>query len=176
MPSSILLGPKQTEYIPFGKSSNKCNASTESKLETRMSEQEDPFTGRWRFNPQRSTLSTPSPQSWVQQIIATRDEVHVHETIIRLDGSQTIVEVMASFDGGEYPVIGSPAADTIAYRRVSGNSISGTGKKNDVITLMESVTEATEKNTLPLRYSIHSSAHEAATGLADFARETGTHA
>jgi hypothetical protein len=49
-----------------------------------MSEQEDPFTGTWRFNPHRSTLSTLSPQSWVQQIIATRGEVHVHETIIRL--------------------------------------------------------------------------------------------
>ena len=54
--------------------------------------------------------------------IATRDEVHVHETIIRLDGSQTIVEVMATFGGGEYPVIGSPAADTIACRCVSSNS------------------------------------------------------
>ena len=41
----------------------------------------------------------------------------MHETIIRLDGSQTIVEVMATFGGGEYPVIGSPAADTIAVRQ-----------------------------------------------------------
>ena len=59
--------------------------------------------------------------------IATRDEVHVHETIIRLDGSQTIVEVMATFGGGEYPVIGSPAADTIAYRRVSGTHVAASG-------------------------------------------------
>jgi len=139
-----------------------------------MSVQEDPFTGTWRFNPQRSTLSTPSPQSWVQQIIATRDEVHVHETIIRLDGSQTIVEVMASFGGGEYPVIGSPAADTIAYRRVSGNSISGTGRKNGVITLMETVTVAPESNTLTLSYSIHSGAHVAASGIAVFEKDAET--
>jgi len=135
-----------------------------------MSEQEDPFTGAWRFNPQRSTLSTPPPQSWVQQIIATPDEVHVQETIVRSDGSQTVVEVMANFDGADYPVTGSPAADTIAYRRVSSNSISGTGRKNGVITLMETVTVAPESNTLTLSYSIHSGAHVTASGIAVFER------
>jgi hypothetical protein len=133
-----------------------------------MPEQDDPFTGTWRFSAERSTLSTPPPQSWVQQIIVTADEVHVHETIIRMDGSQTVVEVMASFDGSDYPVTGSPAADTIVYRRVSGNSISGTGKKNGAITLMETVTVAPESHTLTLSYSIHSEAHVVASGIAVF--------
>jgi hypothetical protein len=135
-----------------------------------MSEQDDPFTGTWRFNPERSTLSTPSPQSWVQEIIATPDEVHVQETIVR-DGPQTVVEVMASFDAADYPVTGSPAADTIAYRRAGSHSISGTGKKDGVITLMETVTVSPERNTLTLSYSIHSGGHVAAHGIAVFEKD-----
>jgi len=98
-----------------------------------MFEQDDPFTGTWRFNPERSTLSTPPPQSWVQQIIATSDEVHVQETIAGLDGSQTLVEVMARFDGSDYPVTGSPAADTIAYRRVNSTRRSGALRKTPLV-------------------------------------------
>jgi hypothetical protein len=133
-----------------------------------MSEQDDPFTGTWRFNPQRSTLSTTPPQSWVQEIIATPDEVHVLETIVRLDDPQTVEEVMARFDGADYPVTGSPAADTMAYRRTSSHSISGTGKKDGVITLMETVTVAPERNTLTLSYSVHSAGHVVSSGIAVF--------
>jgi hypothetical protein len=160
------------QYV-FGRNSNESNVASKSKLEARMPEPDDPFTGTWRFNPERSTLSTPPPQSWVQQIIATSDEVHVHEIIIRPDGSQTIVEVMASFDGSAYPVTGSPAADSIVYRRVSSNSISGTGKKNGAVTLMETVTVTPESRTLTLSYSIHSGAHVVAHGIAVFEKDAG---
>ena len=94
----------------------------------------------------------------------------MQETIVRSDGSQTVVEVMANFDSADYPVTGSPAA-AVAYRRVSSNSISGTGKKDGVITLMETVTVAPENNTLTLSYSIHSGAHVAASGIAVFERD-----
>jgi hypothetical protein len=139
-----------------------------------MSEQDDPFTGTWRFNLERSTLSTPPPQSWVHQIIATSDEVHVQETIVRSDGSQTVVEVMARFDGSDYPVTGSPSADTLAYRRVSSNSISGTGKKNGDITLMEMAIVAPGNNTLTLSYSIHTGTHVVASGIAIFEKDAAT--
>jgi hypothetical protein len=136
-----------------------------------MYRQDDPFTGTWRFNAQLSRLSTPLPQSWVQQIIATRDEVRVQETIIRPDGSQTLVEVLARFDGKDYPVTGSPAADTIAYERASDNSISGTGKKNGVVSLTETVTVAPERHSLTLSYSIHNGGLEVARGIAVFEKD-----
>ena len=162
-----------TEYIPLGNSGNKSGVAAKCKLGIAMSEQDDPFTGTWRFNPERSTLSTPPPQSWVQQIIATSDEVHVQEIIVRSDASETVVEVMARFDGSDYPVTGSPAADTIAYRRADSNRISGTGKKNGDITLMETVTVTHESNTLNLSYSIHGDGHVVASGIAVFEKEVG---
>jgi len=115
-----------------------------------MPEQDDPFTGTWRFNPQLSKLTTQPPQSWVQRIISSPDEVEVHEDIVRPDGSQTVVTVLARFDGREYPVSGSPAADTIAYTRPNRNSISGTGKKNGVVALTEIATVAPARRTLTL--------------------------
>jgi len=95
----------------------------------------------------------------------------VQETIVRPDGSQTVVEVMASLDGNDYPVTGSPAADTIAYRRADSNSISGTGKKEGVVSLMETVTVSPENNTLTLSYSVHSDAHVVASGIAVFEKD-----
>jgi hypothetical protein len=136
-----------------------------------MPEQGDPFTGTWRFNAQLSKLSTPSPRSWVQEIIASPDEVEVHENIVRPDGSQTVVTVLARFDGREYPASGSHAADTIAYTRVDRNSILGTGRKNGVITLTETVTVSPASQNLTLRYSILGGAEEVANGVAVFEKD-----
>jgi len=64
-----------------------------------MLDEDDPYTGSWRFNAQRSKLSTPAPQSWVQEIRVSGDEVEVRENIVRLDGSETVRSVRARFDG-----------------------------------------------------------------------------
>ena len=98
----------------------------------------------------------------------------MQETIVRLDGTQTVVEVMARFDGSDYPVTGSPTADTIAYRRVNSTRISGTGKQNGIIALMETVAVTPENHTLTVSYSIHSEAHVVASGIAVFEKDAAT--
>jgi hypothetical protein len=130
--------------------------------------QSDPFTGLWIFSTERSNLSTPAPRGWMQQINATSAEVKVREEIIRSDGSQTVVTVQARFDGKDYPVSGSPAADTIAYTRVDANHIAGTGKKNGSVPLKETVTADPEDGTLTLTYSLYGGAREIASGVAVF--------
>lgn len=78
---------------------------------------------------------------------------------------------MASFDGNDYPVAGSTAADVIAYRRVNSHRISGTGRKEGVVTLMETVTVAPDNSTLTLSYSVHSGDHVVASGIAVFEKD-----
>jgi len=134
-----------------------------------MFERDDPFTGTWRFDAQRSKLTTPFPRSWVQHIIATSDEVQVHENIVRPDGSETVVEVRARFDSRDYPVSGSPAVDATAYTRVNSRSISGIGRKGGAIALTETAT--VENNILTLTYSIHSGDRVVATGVAVFEKK-----
>lgn len=134
-------------------------------------EQDDPFTGRWRFNARLSTLSTPCPQSWVQEVVASLEEVCVREKIVRSDGTETALSVQAGFDGTDYPVEGSPAVDTIAYARTDRHTILGTGKRHGAVSLTETVTADPEHRTLTLRYFLHDGAQVVASGIALFDKE-----
>ena len=132
-----------------------------------MIEEDDPFTGTWTFNPQRSKLSTPLPQRWVQIIFARPDEIVVREHIIRSDGTRTEVRVSAKFDGTDYPISGLPIAEFMAYTRVNSHTISGTGRKNGVVALSETVTVAPDGKTLTLIYSVPGTS-QIARGIAVF--------
>jgi hypothetical protein len=132
----------------------------------------DPFTGSWRFNPQLSKLSTQSPRSWIQEILVNADEVRVRETMVNADGSETVVSLRAKFDGKDHPVQGSPAADTIACTRVDRNTIRGTGKKNGIVSLTETVMVAPQNRNLTLIYSLHAGRTVVASGIAVFEKDS----
>lgn len=122
-----------------------------------MPEQIDAFSGTWRFDPLRSKLSTPAPQHWIQQITVKSNGISVREEIARAGGPPMVVSVQARFDGKDYPVSGSPAADSIAYTRLSEREIAGTGKKDGAVTLKETIF-LNDDATMSLTYSILSGA------------------
>jgi hypothetical protein len=126
----------------------------------------DPFTGTWIFNSKRSKLSTPPPQSWVQEISATDVELQVLEKITSQDGSRSSVAIRAHFDGGDYAVVGSVLVDTFAYER-DGTKIIGTGKKRGAVSIRETVV-ASEGPVITLTYSIFAGVKEVASGIAIF--------
>ena len=105
----------------------------------RMENEDDPFSGSWRFNRERSQLNTPGPKQWFQEIRLIDGEVVVRERVVRSDGIEMVVSVRARFDERDYAVEGSPIADTIAYKRVDMNTISGVGKKNGFISIVETL-------------------------------------
>jgi hypothetical protein len=148
--------------------------SSALKSKITMRNPADPFTGTWNFNARRSELSTPLPRKWVQAIVATRDELVVRESIIRSDGSKAEVSVAARFDGSDYPVYGFPIADFMAYTRLDHSSISGTGRKNGVVVLNETVSVAPDGRVLTLVYSVQIGAAPVARGLAVFDKETAS--
>jgi len=82
-------------------------------------------TGTWRFNAARSSLSTPAPQSWVQEIVAGRAGLSVREIITRADGAETDLRVQAALDGSDCPVEASAAIGTMAYTRPAPDTILG---------------------------------------------------
>jgi hypothetical protein len=129
---------------------------------------DDPFTGTWIFNSQRSKLSTPPPQSWVQEINASGYELHVKEKITSQDGSRSVVVIQAYFDGGDYAVVGSGLVDTFAYER-DGATITGIGKKHGAVSIREIVVTS-EGPVITLTYSIFAGAKEVASGIAIFER------
>lgn len=132
---------------------------------------EEAFTGTWRFNAQHSKLDTPLPLVWVQEIGVTRDEIVVRENIVRSNGVRSEVMVWARFDGSDYPVSSWPIADSIAYTRVDSHSIAGTGKKNGVVALTETITVTPDGRRLTVVYSIQTGASPVARGVAVFDKE-----
>jgi hypothetical protein len=113
----------------------------------------EPFHGRWRFNPELSTMCTPAPHSWIQEISAGHDHVAVREEIVRTDGSEIVHRVRARFDGTDYPVEGSHTVDTIAYTRTDRHSICGIGKKDGRVSVTETILADPEAGTLTLIYN-----------------------
>jgi len=119
-----------------------------------MIHQNDPFTGTWNFSPKRSKLDTPLPRTWVQEIVATPDEIVVREDIVRSNGISSNVRIWARFDGTDYPVSGMPLVESMAYRRLDSHRISGIGKKNGIVALTETVTVGADGNVLTLIYTV----------------------
>jgi|SRR5579872_2991085 len=129
-----------------------------------------PFTGAWTFHSEWSKLTTLPPRSWIMRIEATSDAVNEREEIVSSDGVRTVVTIQARFDGKDYPVTGSPLADTIAYTRVDAHHILGIAKKDGYISIRESVATSLEGHILTLTYSIYVNVQEVATGIAVFER------
>jgi hypothetical protein len=136
-----------------------------------MADLQEPFSGKWRFNPGLSQLSTPLPRTWMQSIVATREEIVVRENIVRSDGSQTEVRCWARFDGTDYPISGLPIADFMAYKRVDSHNLSGMGKRNGVVVLTETLSIDPAGKVLTLIYSFQSGASQVARGMAVFDKE-----
>lgn len=130
----------------------------------------DPFTGTWAFDGERSNLSTPSPQSWIQELKVSDAEVSVRERIVATDGSRLSVSVHARCDGAQYPVIGSPVADAISYTRADPHTLVGTGTKDESVSLGETVLVSPDGGTLTLTYALYRGTREVASGTAVFQR------
>jgi hypothetical protein len=126
----------------------------------------DPFTGTWKYDPEKSQLSRPL-RSWTQQIEITSDRVSVREEIVGTDGSTTVVSVEARFDGVDYPVSGSPLSDVISYAR-TGSQISGIAKKNCAISLRETLTVSADGRTLTQAFAIFAQGKQLTSATAIF--------
>ena len=131
--------------------------------------EKDPFVGVWRLNPATSQL-TASPRAWVQTISVDGGWIDVHEEIVRADGSSSKVAVRARFDGRDYPVTGTALVDSMAYSR-EGNTIVGTGKKNGVVSLRESMTADDVQMIADLSIYLHE--QEVVKGIANFHKVAG---
>ena len=126
------------------------------------------FEGIWLFSPERSTMSTPTPVSWVQRIKFSADFIQLHEILHGVNGTEYTIELQARFDGADYPVNGSATVDSIAYTPVDQFAVRGTGKKNGEICLTEVVTVDPQMKTLTQNYQYLIAGQTVAYGVAVF--------
>jgi hypothetical protein len=127
------------------------------------------MTGVWNFVPQKSRIRGPVPIRWVQIIGVREDRLSLSEEIIRADGTGLSYSINANVDGRDFPVIGSPTIDSMAYTRPGPFTIQGTGKKAGVVVLNETIDF--KGDTLTITYSYRHPSGDFMTNVAVFSRE-----
>ena len=92
---------------------------------------QSPFSGTWKLNPTKSTISAPSPHAEIIQVKADENSIEVsREVLDPRSGKTTNGSYKAAFDGNDYPVIGNPREDSIAFQRIDANTLKATAKKS----------------------------------------------
>jgi hypothetical protein len=88
--------------------------------------------GTWKLNPAKSKYSPgPGPKSLVVKFEASgKDGVKLTSDGVSADGKKSSGSYTAKYDGKDYPLTGSPVADTVSLRRIDANTMERTDKKN----------------------------------------------
>ena len=95
----------------------------------------DPIVGTWKLTAAKSTYNPgPAPKSLTAKIEAAGEGEKVTADGVRGDDSIIRVEYTAQFDGKDYPISGSPTADTVSLKRLDANTIERTDKKGGKVT------------------------------------------
>ena len=91
---------------------------------------QSPFSGTWKLNPTKSTISAPSPRSETIHAEADDNGIELNgEAVDPATGKPTKSGYKAKFDGRDYPVAGDPRVDSIALQRIDANTLRATTKK-----------------------------------------------
>ena len=90
----------------------------------------DPLVGTWKLNVAKSTYSPgPAPKSIIAKIEAAGEGEKLTADGVRGDDTPIRVEYTAQYDGKDYPISGSPMADTVSLKRLDANTTERTDKK-----------------------------------------------
>ncbi len=94
----------------------------------------NPNMGTWKLNEAKSRIPAMAPKNHTVVYEAAGDDIKV--TVDGTDGEGKALhdEWTGKFDGKDYPVTGDPNADTRSYKKLNGNTLELTNKKNGKVT------------------------------------------
>ena len=118
------------------------------------SDAEDPFTGLWKLNFQKSKIPPPVPRSETLRIAADTKTISITLERITDKGEPVKVTVNGGFDAKYYGVLASPFVYTVWFRRLDSHPIIAKALKSG--TEIETGTAVVSKNgkTLTVKFSI----------------------
>ena len=91
----------------------------------------DLAVGTWKLNISKSKFSPgPPPQSATVTYEETANGIKRTGEAVNSEGNKISFEYTAQHDGKDYPVSGSPNADTISLKRVNDRTVESTLKKD----------------------------------------------
>jgi hypothetical protein len=115
---------------------------------------QNPFSGTWKRNPAKATISAPSPRS--ETIHAEADDKSIELTSEAVDprtGELTKSGYKAKFDGKDYPVTGAPRVDSIALQRIDASTLKATTKKAGKVISEYTAIVSTDGRTIKVNYT-----------------------
>ena len=90
----------------------------------------DPIAGTWELNLAKSTYNSGrAPKNETRTFEMVGDSLKYTARGLDADGKPILRQVVAKYDGKDYPATGHATADTIAYRRVDAYTSQATLKK-----------------------------------------------
>jgi hypothetical protein len=132
---------------------------------------EDPFSGTWVLNLAKSKIPPPIQKSQTASVAVDGLDIDISMDIINNSGERLNISTKAKFDGRDYPVTGTPYADTVAYERVDRNTIKGIAKKDGKIVQRETLVVSADGKSLTGTYYIADATGEHITATAVFEKK-----
>lgn len=109
------------------------------------------FTGTWKLNLAASDIP-PVTKSQVLTIATDGVNVTMREELINDKDERLVIAVQGKFDGNDYPVTGTPFADTVSYRLLDAHTIEGIAKKNGRICVKEKAVLSAAQDMVRVTY------------------------
>lgn len=131
----------------------------------------DPFSGVWKLNLSKSKLTPPIPKSQTARVDAGASGIRISEEIVSDTGERMNISVDAKFDGKDYPIKGSPFADSVSYQRIDRFTIKGVGKKAGKVIMHETVVISPDGKTMTGTYSGTDTSGKQFTAVAIFEKQ-----
>ena len=131
----------------------------------------DPFSGTWILNPSKSKIPPPVPKSQIAHVVVDGADIEITEEIVNESGERLTIHVKAKSDGKDYPVTGTPYADSGAYQRVDRNTIKGIAKKAGKVIMHETVVVSPDGKSMTGTYSGTDATGKQVTAVAVFEKK-----
>jgi hypothetical protein len=97
----------------------------------------DPRTGTWVLNVAKSTYKPgPAPKSQTVTIQPSGQGEHVRSEARNINGTRVVTEYTAAYDGTDYPIKGSPVANTVSLKRIDARTTERFDKKDGHVMLV----------------------------------------
>jgi hypothetical protein len=74
------------------------------------------------------------------------------EELVNDKGERLIIAVQGKFDGQDYPVKGTPFADTVSYRLLDPHTIEGVAKKSGRVCVRETAVLSQNRHVIRVTY------------------------
>jgi hypothetical protein len=133
----------------------------------------DPFTGTWVLNLSKSNIPPPftPAKSQIVHLAINDSDFEIREEVVTNSDEKLTIHAKAKLDGKDYPITGTPAVDTIAYRRVDLNTIKGVGKKDGKVVIQETAVVSPDGSSIIGTYSTTDATGKQVTAIAVFEKK-----